>query len=107
MSKKRNLAANSTETKYIAFFDSDSFPANTDWLVNAKNCLKKNKQIYAVGGPDTSPNDESKSQKDVGLLKKSILISGFRNHRKNILNEMYVPELSSCNLFMCRNIFKI
>ncbi len=105
MSKKRNLAVNSTESEYVAFFDSDSFPANKDWIINAKDCLKKNKKIYAVGGPDTSPNDETKSQKDVGLLKKSILISGFRNHRKNILDEMYVPELSSSNLFMRREIY--
>ncbi len=102
MSRKRNLAVDTTDTEFLAFFDSDSFPANTDWIINAKNCLKKNNKIYAVGGPDTSPPNESKSQKNVGLLKKSILISGFRNHRKNILDEMYVPELSSSNLFMRR-----
>jgi GT2 family glycosyltransferase len=102
MSKKRNIAVKKCETRYIAFFDSDSFPANQDWLIHAINCLKKDSKIYAVGGPDTSPPFESKSQKNVGLLKKSFLISGFRNHRKNILNEMYVPELSSCNLFMER-----
>jgi cellulose synthase/poly-beta-1,6-N-acetylglucosamine synthase-like glycosyltransferase len=100
MSKKRNIAVKKCETKYVAFFDSDSFPANQDWLIYAIDCLKKDPKIYAVGGPDTSPPFETKSQKNVGLLKKSFLISGFRNHRKNILNEMYVPELSSCNLFM-------
>lgn len=100
MSKKRNIAVRKCETKYLAFFDSDSFPVNQDWLIYAIDCLKKDPKIYAVGGPDTSPPFETKSQKNVGLLKKSFLISGFRNHRKNILNEMYVPELSSCNLFM-------
>ena len=102
MSKKRNIAVKKCETRYIAFFDSDSFPTDQDWLINAIDCLKKDPKIYAVGGPDTSPPFETKSQKNVGLLKKSFLISGFRNHRKNILNEMYVPELSSCNLFMER-----
>tara|TARA_A100001011_G_scaffold91683_1_gene96341 strand:+ start:18465 stop:19508 length:1044 start_codon:yes stop_codon:yes gene_type:complete len=102
MSKKRNIAVKKCKTRYIAFFDSDSFPANQDWLINAIDCLKKDQKIYAVGGPDTSPPFENKSQENVGLLKKSFLISGFRNHRKNILNEMYVPELSSCNLFMER-----
>ncbi|MDA7583334.1 glycosyltransferase [Candidatus Pelagibacter sp.] len=100
MSKKRNLAVNTCKTRYVAFFDSDSFPATNDWIINAIDCLKKDTKIYAVGGPDTSPPFEEKSQKNVGLLKKSFLISGFRNHRKNILDEMYVPELSSCNLFM-------
>jgi len=100
MSKKRNLAVKKCETKYIAFFDSDSFPANQEWLIHAIDCLKKDPKIYAVGGPDTSPPFQNVSQKNVGLLKKSFLISGFRNYRKNILSEMYVPELSSCNLFM-------
>ena len=100
MSKKRNIAVQKCETKYIAFFDSDSFPANQNWIISAIDSIKKDKKIYAVGGPDTSPPFEEESQKNVGLLKKSFLISGFRNHRKNILNEMYVPELSSCNLFM-------
>ena len=102
MSKKRNIAVKKCSSKYIAFFDSDSFPATEDWIVNAINNLKKDNNIYAVGGPDTSPPLQEKSQNNVGLLKKSFLISGFRNHRKNILNEMYVPELSSSNLFMER-----
>lgn len=105
MSKKRNLAVKKTNTEFVAFFDSDSFPANKDWIIEAKKCLKKDIKIYGVGGPDTSPPNESISQKNVGLLKKSILISGFRNHRKNILKEMYVPELSSSNLFMRRNVY--
>ncbi len=100
MSKKRNIAVKKCKTRYIAFFDSDSFPVTNNWIINAIECLKKDTNIYAVGGPDTSPPFEENSQKNVGLLKKSFLISGFRNHRKNILNEMYVPELSSCNLFM-------
>ena len=74
MSKKRNIAVRKCETKYLAFFDSDSFPANQDWLIYAIDCLKKDPKIYAVGGPDTSPPFETKSQKNVGLLKKSFLI---------------------------------
>ena len=35
MSKKRNLAAKNTYTEYLAFFDSDSFPASSDWIENA------------------------------------------------------------------------
>jgi|TARA_B110000259_G_scaffold85847_1_gene100096 GT2 family glycosyltransferase len=102
MSKKRNIAVKKCQTKYVAFFDSDSFPATQDWIINAIICLEKDPSIYAVGGPDTSPPLETKDQKDIGLLKKSFLISGFRNHRKNILSEMYVTELCSCNLFMER-----
>ena len=102
MSKKRNIGVKKCKTKYVAFFDSDSFPANQDWMISAKICLHKDPLIYAVGGPDTSPPFETNEQKNVGLLKKSFLISGFRNHRKNILNEMFVLELSSSNLFMER-----
>ena len=72
---------------------------------NGKNAIQKINQdenIYCVGGPDTSPLSQNKSQKSVGLLKKSYLISGFRNHRKNIMPEMFVNELSSSNLLMRR-----
>ena len=103
MSKKRNIAAKKTDSKYLTFFDSDSFPASNNWILNAINCLKKDKNIYCVGGPDTSPQNQNESQHSVGLLKKSFLISGFRNHRKNKVNEMFVPELSSSNLFMEKN----
>ena len=103
MSKKRNLAAKNTYTEYLAFFDSDSFPASSDWIEHAIKKINQDENIYCVGGPDTSPFNQNKSQKSVGLLKKSYLISGFRNHRKNIMPEMYVNELSSSNLFMKRN----
>ena len=100
MSKKRNLAVNKSVTNYLAFFDSDSFPTSKEWIEMAIKIIEKNQNIYCVGGPDTSPPNQNKSQQYVGLLKKSYLISGFRNHRKNIMPEMFVNELSSSNLFM-------
>lgn len=102
MSKKRNLAAKNTYTEYLAFFDSDSFPVSSYWIENAIKKINQDENIYCVGGPDTSPLSQNESQKSVGLLKKSYLISGFRNHRKNIMPEMFVNELSSSNLFMRR-----
>ncbi len=108
MSKKRNLAAKNIKTEYLAFFDSDSFPVSPDWIEQAINKINQDENIYCVGGPDTSPPNQNESQKYVGLLKKSYLISGFRNHRKNIMPEMYVNELSSSNLFMKRkNYFEL
>ena len=100
MSKKRNLAVEKSFTTYVAFFDSDSFPISKEWAEIAIQKIEKNQNVYCIGGPDTSPPNQSKSQQYVGLLKKSYLISGFRNHRKNVMPEMFVNELSSSNLLM-------
>ena len=102
MSAKRNLAVKEAKTKYIGFLDSDSFPANKYWALNAIEALEKDSSIYAVGGPHTSPPDETKEQKDIGILKKSFLISGFRNYHKNIVPDQFVPEVPGCNFFMER-----
>ena len=93
MSTKRNIAADMTNTKYLAFYDSDSFPANADVIENALNILDNNEEIYAVGGPDVSPPCQTYWNRIVGISTKSFLISGFRNYRKNITPEKFVNEL--------------
>ena len=102
MSVKRNKAVKLTSSKYLAFFDSDSYPANTETVKSAITILKENTKIYAIGGPDISPPNQNFWNQIIGLSTKSFLISGLRNWRKNILPEMYVPELSSSNLVMER-----
>ncbi len=105
MSYKRNLAARKADTDYLAFFDSDSFPKNYNLIETAEKIFKSDKNIYAIGGPDISPENQTFYKRITGKLNKSYFISGFRNYRKNIFNSMYVKELCSCNLIVKRNVY--
>ena len=103
MGKKRNIAAKKSTTKYLLFYDSDSWPKNPDSAASGKNILEKNQDIYAIGGPDISPPNQSFWKDVVGRLNLSFLISGFRNHRKKVSKAGYKKELSSSNLLMEKN----
>ena len=103
MSKKRNLAAKKSTTKYLLFYDSDSWPKNSGCAESAKSILEKTQDIYALGGPDISPPNQSFWKDVVSRLNLSFLISGFRNHRKTISKAGYKKELSSSNLLMEKN----
>lgn len=100
MSFKRNLAARKADTEYLAFYDSDSYPKNPNILELAIKIFEKDKNIYALGGPDISPENQTLFKRVTGKLNKSFFISGFRNYRKNISNSKYVNELCSCNLIV-------
>ena len=81
IAKKRNIAAQTSVSKYLAFIDSDAFP-HPHWLKNAVAVLQVQKNTWAVGGPNISPKKESLSERFVGLSQKSILVAGFNNFRK-------------------------
>lgn len=100
MSKKRNIAVDRAESKYVGFYDSDSYPKNSNILEIAQKIFQMDQKIYAIGGPDVSPEGQSKEKKLTAQINKSYFISGFRNYRKIISKSKYVKELSSCNLIM-------
>ena len=102
MSFKRNLAAKRADSEFLAFYDSDSYPKNLNITEVAKKIFQNDKNIYAIGGPDISPENQTFYKRITSKLNKSFFLSGFRNYRKNIYNSMYVKELSSCNLIVER-----
>ena len=102
MSFKRNLAAKRADSEFLAFYDSDSYPKNLNITEVAKKIFQNDKNIYAIGGPDISPANQTFYKRITSKLNKSFFLSGFRNYRKNIYNSMYVKELSSCNLIVER-----
>ena len=102
MSKKRNIAARHSDAKYLGFMDSDSYPVKNDWSLNAINILETKKDVYIVGGPDTSPPGQSIENDSVGCAMKSFLTVGFRNFKRNTRKADYVPEVRSCNMLMER-----
>ena len=44
MSTKRNYAAKKIKSKYLAFLDSDAYPADVNWLKKGIAILKKIKK---------------------------------------------------------------
>ncbi len=105
MSYKRNLAAKKAETDYLAFYDSDSYPKNPNILELAMKAFNNDKNIYAVGGPDISPEGQNFYKRITSKLNKSFFVSGFRNYRKNIHESFYVKELCSANLIVKKKIY--
>ena len=101
---KRNLAAQTATSRYLAFIDSDAFP-KMGWLENAIKNLKNQEDTWAVGGPNVSPPEESWSERFVGLSQKSILVAGFNNFRKQFKPPRFCDDLPSCNLIVRREQF--
>ena len=104
IAKKRNIAAQSSVSEYLAFIDSDAFP-HPHWLKNAVAVLQSQKNTWAVGGPNISPPKESLSERFVGLSQKSILVAGFNNFRKQFKPPRFCNDLPSCNLIVRRQQF--
>lgn len=74
MSAKRNLGVKNTDTKYIAFIDSDAYP-NENWLENAINFLENNDEYFAVTGRQFNAHDDNLEQKCLRLVRFNRLFS--------------------------------
>jgi GT2 family glycosyltransferase len=105
MSVKRNLAVHQAKTDYLAFYDSDSYPKNYNILELSEKIFQSDKDIYAVGGPDISSENQSIEKTITSKINQSYFISGFRNYRKKISKSKYVKELSSCNLIVKKSTY--
>ena len=102
MSIKRNIAVSASQTKYVAFIDSDAKPKNKQWINNAIQELESDSEIGMVGGPELSPEKQSKSEKWVGLSSQSYLITGSHCFRKKLSPRQFYSEMSGCNLIMLK-----
>jgi GT2 family glycosyltransferase len=104
MSKKRNLAVKKSKDKYIAFIDSDAYPAKK-WILNGVKLLKKDNQVAMVTGPDLPFKNQKGWSYIISLAHKSFLLSGSKIFRKNIKNERICKQASSCNMILKRDIY--
>ena len=57
ISEKRNIGANSCDSKYLAFIDSDAYPKHK-WLDHVLNSFKKLEDVKVIGGPNLSPSNK-------------------------------------------------
>ena len=100
ISAKRNIAMEQFSTEdYYAFIDSDA-QARKDWLTSAVAAFNNFPDIYAVGGPDVSPNYSGLKRKAVANAFTSFLVSGPRTFMKTMSSSRIVTDLRTCNLIV-------
>lgn len=104
---KRNLGVRCTVGRYVAFIDSDAYPA-PGWLSNAVRLLDADPGLGAVGGPNVSPPDQDGWEAAVGLAHRSVLVDGWWRFRKDrFARARDVSVLPSCNLIVRRADYEV
>jgi len=100
ISAKRNIAMEQFSTAdYYAFIDSDA-QSRKDWLTSAIAAFNNFPNIYAVGGPDVSPNYSGLKRKAVANALTSFLVSGPRTFMKTMSSSRFVTDLRTCNFIV-------
>ena len=106
IAQKRNIAVNLCRSKYLAFLDSDAYPAK-NWIESTYKFLKKNKNLI-IAGPHMDPPKQTKTEKIIGLIKKSSLITMKPKLQKNNCEkEHYVSFFPSVNWIFPKKIFNL
>jgi GT2 family glycosyltransferase len=101
---KRNLAARRSRAEYLAFIDSDAYPAE-GWPENAIRRLEDDPTVGIIGGPNVSPPEQTRSELYVGLALKSTLVSGKKAYLKRVVSARFVEDLPACNMVLRRRDF--
>jgi len=100
ISAKRNIAMKQfSSADYYAFIDSDA-QSRKDWLTSAVAAFNNFPDVYAVGGPDVSPNYSGLKRKAVANALTSFLVSGPRTFMKTISSSRLVTDLRTCNFIV-------
>ena len=99
ISKKRNFGVTISQKKFIAFIDSDAYPEE-EWIKNSLKILNENTNIYLVGGPNISPENQKWQNSIIGEVQKSFMITGKWNFQKMISKSRFAENLYSCNMVM-------
>lgn len=99
---KRNLAVARSDSRHVAFIDSDAYPA-PGWLEHAVAILDDDPGLGAVGGPNVSPPDQDRWETAVGTAHLSFLVAGWWVFRKVPgARTREVSALPTCNLVVRR-----
>lgn len=101
---KRNIGAQMSHAKYLAFLDDDSYP-DKNWLKNSYQHLQ-GEDISAVCGPCLTPPGDNIYQKASGLVWGSLLGSGGAGtYRNKISPPTFVDDYPSVNLIVKKKDF--
>jgi len=102
--EKRNLGIRHAHGDVVAFIDDDAFPADA-WLQQAVVYFS-DEDIAAVGGPGTTPPNDSRLAQFSGLVYSSRLVSGNYRYRYQATRVQEVEDFPSCNLFVRTSVMK-
>jgi GT2 family glycosyltransferase len=80
---KRDLGAEKSRGKYLAFIDDDAYP-QSDWLEVALNSLENLRDVSAIGGPAITPKNDPFWARVFGAIFLSNFSGGFK--------ERYIPS---------------
>ena len=72
---KRDIGANVSKGKILAFLDDDSYP-DKNWLKNALKIFEENSKVAGVCGPTLTPSQDNLRQKASGYVWSTRLGSG-------------------------------
>ncbi len=107
MSAKRNLGAAHSNTKYIAFLDSDSYPANENWARGGVKFLEENPLYCAVTGKQLNPPSDNFEQRCLRLVRYSPHFT----HKEwcivfdKTIKECDVTEFTTSNVIMRHEVY--
>ena len=102
--KKRNIAVDASKSKYLAFIDSDAYPAK-NWIESTFKLINK-KEIKIIAGPHIDPLKQNNSQRLIGAIKKSFLITMMPQLQKNTAEKkQFVSFLPSVNWITSKKFY--
>ena len=87
--EKRNIAVNACKSKYLAFIDSDAYP-DKNWIESTFKLIKK-KKVGIISGPHIDPLKQNNSEKIIGVIKKSHLITMRPKMQKSNIEKVQSP----------------
>jgi len=101
--EKRNMGAEAATGEILVFLDDDAFPSK-DWLINAAKIFK-NKKVYALGAPATTPPDVEYLEKVSGKILESSIVSGDTQYRNIPMHRRMIDDYPTVNLFVRKSSF--
>lgn len=96
--EKRNIGIKEAHGNIVAFIDDDAAPAE-NWLQQAVPCFS-DENTAAVGGPSTTPGNDSYMARLGGLVYANPFVSGTYRYRYVYDRVREVEDYPSCNLFV-------